>query len=77
MAPRRFVALNLLGAVLWAFAYGSLGFLSGSVVSGFLDETQRHLPVVAVVVVIALAILLLARMLRRQLVRRFDTRGGR
>jgi membrane protein DedA with SNARE-associated domain len=71
MAPRRFVGLNLLGAILWAVAYGSLGFLSGSMVTGFLDQTQRHLPVLVVVIVVVLAILLLARMLRRLLLRRF------
>jgi membrane protein DedA with SNARE-associated domain len=76
MAPRGFMAINLLGAALWAFAYGSLGFLSGNVVASFLDETRRHLPVLVVVVVIALAIFLLARMLRRQLLRRFHAGDG-
>ena len=66
----------LMGAALWAFAYGSLGFLSGNVVASFLDETRRHLPVLVVVVVIALAIFLLARMLRRQLLRRFHAGDG-
>jgi membrane protein DedA with SNARE-associated domain len=77
MAPRRFMALNLLGAALWAFAYGSLGFLSGGVVTGFLNETQRHLPVFAIVAIVVLAIVLLARMLRRQLLRGFNDRDGR
>ena len=76
MAPRRFAALNLLGAALWAFAYGSLGFVSGGVVTRFLDETQRHLPVLAVVAVVVLAIFVLARTLRRQLLRRLPARRG-
>jgi membrane protein DedA with SNARE-associated domain len=76
MKPRRFAALNLLGGALWAFAYASLGFLSGNVVAGLLDEARRLMPVLVVVVVIALAIFVLARLLRRQLLRRFNTRNG-
>jgi membrane protein DedA with SNARE-associated domain len=77
MTPRRFAALNLLGAALWALAYGSLGFLSGSVVAVFLNETQRNLPVLLVAVVIVLAIFLLTRVLRRQVMRRVHARDGK
>ncbi|MEJ8811171.1 DedA family protein [Variovorax ureilyticus] len=62
MPPRRFVAFNLLGAILWAPLIASVGFLFGSALDVLLGDVERIELIGTVLIVgIALAIALVRR----------------
>jgi membrane protein DedA with SNARE-associated domain len=38
----RFFVLNLIGAIIWAFSFGSAGYLFGEAIRLFLDDVKRY-----------------------------------
>jgi membrane protein DedA with SNARE-associated domain len=51
----RYFVLNLVGAIIWAIAFGFAGFLSGEAIELFLDDIKRY-ELIALGTLVALAI---------------------
>jgi membrane protein DedA with SNARE-associated domain len=63
----RFFILNLIGAIVWAFAFSYAGFLSGEAAELFLDDIRRYeLVALGTLVAIALAIWLVTLIRQRR-----------
>ena len=57
VARTRFFVLNLIGAIVWAFAFSYAGFLSGEAIELFLDDIKRYeLVALGTLVVLGIAI---------------------
>ncbi|MFU9138190.1 DedA family protein [Erwinia tasmaniensis] len=52
LKPQKFLALNIIGAMLWAVIFVSLGYLGGEVIAPWLHTLDRHLKQIFWVVLI-------------------------
>ena len=52
LKPQKFMLLNVVGAVLWAVIFVSLGYLGGQVIAPWLHTVDRHLKQIFFVVLI-------------------------
>ncbi len=64
LAPARFVPLNFLGAVLWAFIFVTLGYWGGRVIEPWLHKVDHHLKYGLLLVGLLLLIWLVPRAIR-------------
>jgi membrane protein DedA with SNARE-associated domain len=63
----RYFILNLIGAIIWAIAFGFAGFLSGEAIELFLDDIKRYeLIALGTLVAIAIAIWLITLIRHRR-----------
>lgn len=61
LKPQKFMLLNVIGAVLWAFIFVSLGYAGGEVITPWLHTLDKHIKQI-VWVVLALALVWGARL---------------
>jgi membrane protein DedA with SNARE-associated domain len=66
MPWRRFLAYNTLGAVLWVAVWAGLGYLAGSHITAIYEQIQRYQLYVLLAIGVALAALIVRRLLRRR-----------
>ena len=64
LAPARFVPLNLLGAVLWAFIFVTLGYWGGQIIAPWLHHLHHQLKYGLLLVGLLLLIYLIPRAIR-------------
>jgi membrane protein DedA with SNARE-associated domain len=55
MPSMRFLVLNSIGALVWALAFGVLGYVLGQAIEGLLGDIQRYEKPVAVMLLVAAA----------------------
>ncbi|MEA9389650.1 DedA family protein [Acerihabitans sp. TG2] len=70
LAPARFVPLNLLGAVLWAFIFATLGYWGGQIIAPWLRHLDHQLKYGLLLVGLLLLLCLVPRAIRYLLRRR-------
>lgn len=53
MPPRKFLVLNAIGAIVWAVAFGILGYALGQAVERYIGDIEHYEKPIAVVLVVA------------------------
>jgi len=64
MPHARFVALNALGALLWATTFGVVGYVFGAAVTRSLDKAMHEAEIVLGIALVAMAVYFIVRYLR-------------
>lgn len=68
--PKKFVPLNILGSILWALIFVSLGYVGGRIIAPWLQKVDHHLKYLFLLVALLALVWLLPRMIRYLLRRR-------
>lgn len=66
LSPWKFLVLNVIGAIIWAFIFVTLGFFAGEVIAPWLYKLHHHLKMLFWVVGIIAVVLLLKFLYSRQ-----------